>query len=169
MRDTIAHRAALSGVIAALYAALSAVGAVFGLTYGPIQLRFSEALTVLPYLFPEAVPGLFLGCLVANILSPYGLADMVVGALATLLAAALSRRCRSRYLAPLPPVLVNAVAIGALLAWQQTGMAGGFMAAFWYHACSVAVSQALVCYGLGLLLLRQVEKLKFFGKIIKKH
>lgn len=168
MKKTLAYRLAFSGVIGALYAALSIFGSVFGLTYGPIQLRFSEALTVLPFLFPETVGGLFIGCFVANLLSPYGIIDMVVGSFATLLAAYLTSRCRHRLLAPLPPVLVNAVAIGALLAWQQAGTGEAFAAAFWYNACSIAVSQALVCYILGLLLLRWMEKSKIFAQIRKK-
>ena len=169
MNNTLARRLAFSGIIGALYAALSIFGSVFGLTYGPIQLRFAEALTVLPFLFPETVAGLFIGCFVANLLSPYGVIDMVVGSLATLLAAFLTSRCRHRALAPLPPVLINAVLIGALLAWQQTGFGDAFMAAFWYNACSIAVSQALVCYVLGLLLLRWMEKSNIFGKIRKNH
>ena len=169
MKKSLAYRLAFAGVIGALYAALSIFGSVFGLTYGPIQLRFAEALTVLPFLFPETVGGLFVGCFVANLLSPYGVLDMVVGSLATLLAAFLTSCCRHRALAPLPPVLVNAVFIGALLAWQQTGMGEAFMAAFWYNACSIAVSQALVCYILGLLLLRWMEKSKFFVQIRKNR
>ena len=169
MKNTLARRLAFSGIIGALYAALSIFGSVFGLTYGPIQLRFSEALTVLPFLFPETVAGLFIGCFVANLLSPYGVIDMAVGSLATLLAAFLTSRCRHRALAPLPPVLINAVLIGALLAWQQTGFGDAFMAAFWYNACSIAVSQALVCYILGLLLLRWMEKSKIFGQMQKNH
>ncbi len=169
MKNNLARRLAFSGIIGALYAALSIFGSVFGLTYGPIQLRFAEALTVLPFLFPETVAGLFIGCFVANLLSPYGVIDMVVGSLATLLAAFLTSRCHHRAAAPLPPVLINAVLIGALLAWQQTGFGDAFMAAFWYNACSIAVSQALVCYILGLLLLRWMEKSKIFGKIRKNH
>ena len=88
--------------MAALYAVMSYFGNVFGLTYGPIQLRFSEALCVLPFLFPATVPGLFVGCLAANLLSPYGPLDIVVGSLATLIAAVWTSRVRRRWLAPLP-------------------------------------------------------------------
>lgn len=63
---------ALNGVIAAAYAALTLVAAALNLAYGPVQFRFSEALTVLPFLFPGTWPGVFVGCLVANLLSPYG-------------------------------------------------------------------------------------------------
>ena len=77
----------LNGVIAAAYAALTLVASAMNLAYGPVQFRFSEALTVLPFLFPGTWPGLFVGCLVANLLSPYGPIDIVIGSLATLLAA----------------------------------------------------------------------------------
>mgnify|MGYP002571364813 CR=1 FL=1 len=72
------QRLALNGVIAAAYAALTLVASAMNLAYGPVQFRFSEALTVLPFLFPGTWPGLFVGCLVANLLSPYGPIDMKV-------------------------------------------------------------------------------------------
>ena len=109
-----------------------------------------------------------MGCLIANLLSPYGLLDIVIGSLATLIAAWLTSRCRSRYLAPLPPVVVNAVLVGGLLAFEQTGFSGAFAAAFWYNACSLAVSEAVVCYVLGLLLLKGLEKTKYFRDLQKK-
>lgn len=160
MKTTTVRRLARGGMIAAAYAVTAIFGSVFGISYGPIQFRFSEALCLLPYLFPEAVGGLFVGCLIANICSPYGLLDILVGSLATLLAAYLTARCRSRYLAALPPVAVNAVVVGALLAFEQTGFGGAFMAAFWYNACSLAVSQAVVCFVLGLGLLKALEKVQ---------
>lgn len=158
MKKDAVRRLTRAGMIAAAYAVMAIFGSVFGITYGPIQFRFSEALCLLPFLFPEAVGGLFVGCLIANIFSPYGLLDIVVGSLATLIAAWLTSRCRNRYLAALPPVAVNAVLVGALLAFEQTGLSDAFAAAFWYNACSLAVSQAVVCYVLGLLLLKALEK-----------
>lgn len=158
MKKDMTLRLARSGMIGAAYAVMAIFGSVFGITYGPIQFRFSEALCLLPFLFPEAVGGLFVGCLIANIFSPYGLLDIVVGSLATLLAAWLTSRCRSRYLAALPPVVVNAVLVGGLLTFEQTGFTAAFMPAFWYNSCSLAVSEAVVCYGLGLLLLKALEK-----------
>ena len=91
-----------------------------------------------------------------------------MGSLATLIAAWLTSRCRSRYLAPLPPVIVNMVLVGGLLAFEQTGFTRAFMAAFWYNACSLAVSEAVVCYVLGLLLLKALEKTKYFKELQKK-
>ena len=157
-----------AAIVGAAYAVLSIFGSIFGITYGPIQCRFSEALCVLPFLLPETAWGLGVGCLIANLFSPYGLLDIIIGSLATLIAAWLTSRCRSRYLAPLPPVIVNMVLVGGLLAFEQTGFTRAFMAAFWYNACSLAVSEAVVCYVLGLLLLKALGKTKYFKELQKK-
>ena len=95
----------LAALTAAAYAVLSYFGSIFGITYGPIQCRFSEALCVLPFFLPETAWGLGVGCLIANLLSPYGVLDIVVGSAATLLAALLTARCQKKWLAPLPPVI----------------------------------------------------------------
>ena len=144
-------------VIAALYVALSLLANALNLAYGPVQFRFSEALTVLPFLFPESVWGLTIGCLLTNVISPYGMLDLVVGTLATFLAAFLTARCRSRFLAPLPPVLCNAVLVGALIAWMETNGGMGFAAAFAYNALTVGAGELVVCYALGLPLLKVLE------------
>ena len=96
-----------AAAVGAAYAVLSLFSSVFSLTFGVVQCRFSEALCVLPFFFPETVWGLFAGCLITNILSPYGLLDLIVGSLATLIAALLTARCRKKWLAPLPPVVLN--------------------------------------------------------------
>ena len=93
-----------SAVIAALYAALTF--AVASIAYTPIQFRVSEALTILPLFFPEAIPGLTIGCFLANI--PSGPWDMFIGAGATLIAAILTRLSRKIWTGVIPPVLANA-------------------------------------------------------------
>ena len=114
----------LAAVLAAVYAALTMLLPIP--QYGPVQFRLAEALTVLPFVCPAAAPGLFIGCLLANLLSPYGLLDMVVGSGATLLACLLTMRMPSRYLAPLPPVLCNAILVGATIAYAEVGFGAGF-------------------------------------------
>ena len=146
-----------AALIAAVYVALTYLAGVMNLAYGTVQFRFSEALTVLPFLLPEAVPGLFIGCVVSNLLSPYGALDLVVGSLATLLAALWTSKCRNRYIAPLPPVVCNAVLVGAMLAWYEAGSSAGFAPAVAYNALTVGVGEAAVCYALGLPLLRVLE------------
>ena len=146
-----------AAVIAAIYTALTYVAGMMNLAYGHVQFRFSEALTVLPFLLPEAVPGLFIGCVVSNLLSPYGALDLVVGSLATLLAAFWTSKCRNRYIAPLPPVVCNAALVGAMIAWYETDFGAGFAPAFAYNALTVGAGEAAVCYLLGLPLLRVLE------------
>ena len=152
------HQLATAGVIAALCAVLAYFASIFGIAYGPIQCRFSEALCVLPFLFPAATPGLFVGCLVANLLSPYGALDIIFGSLATLLAAVWTQHTHHKWLAPLPPVLCNAVIVGAVISFQETGFTGAFAGAFAYNAVTVGVGEAIACYVLGGVLLTVLPK-----------
>lgn len=149
---------ALAGVIAALYAVLSYFSGIFGIAYGPIQCRFSEALCVLPFFFPAATPGLFLGCLVANLLSPFGALDIVFGSLATLLAALWTQRVHHRWLAPLPPVICNALIVGAVLTVQQVP-GELFLGTFAYNALTVGLGEAIACFLLGGLLLQLLPRI----------
>lgn len=90
-----------AAVIAAVYAILTVV--LSPISYGPIQFRLSEALTILPAFTPAAVPGLFIGCLIANLMSPVGLVDIICGSAATLIAAFISYKLRKRPLLVLAP------------------------------------------------------------------
>ena len=148
---------ATAGIIAAIYTVMSLLSSVFGIAYGPIQCRFSEALTVLPFFLPEAVPGLFIGCIVTNLMSTVGPLDLLLGSLATLLAALWTARVRNRWLAPLPPVLCNAVIIGAMIAWYEVGFTEAFWGMFAFNALTVGIGQILACYGLGLLLMKALS------------
>ena len=149
-----------AAIVGAAYAVLSIFGSVFGITYGPIQCRFSEALCVLPFLMPETAWGLGVGCLIANLLSPYGILDIVVGSAATLLAALLTARCKKMWLAPLPPVLTNTVLIGLVLAYEQAGTSAAFWPTYAFNALTVGAGEFVACYGLGMLLLWRWEKSK---------
>lgn len=143
------RRLAIGGLIAALYAVLTVTLAPF--SYGPVQFRVSEGLTLLPFFLPEAVPGLFLGCVIANFFGGYGMVDMAVGSAATLLAAFLSRRMPTLFLAALPPVLVNMVMIGAMLHFL---VGVPFLATSFY----VALGEAGACFLAGLPLMRALER-----------
>lgn len=148
-----------AALIAALYVALSMLSSVFGLTFGPIQCRFSEALTVLPFLLPEAVPGLFVGCLLTNLMSTVGPLDLIVGSAATLLAALWTTRMPHRWLAPLPSILCNAVLVGAMIAWYEVGFGPGFPALYAWNAFTVGLGEAIACYVPGLLLLNVLPRI----------
>ena len=108
---------AYAGLIAALYVALTYASAAFGLASGAVQLRLSEILTVLPYFTPAAVPGLFVGCLLANVLTGCAVWDVVFGSLATLVGALVTRalRKKSRFLAPVGPIAANTLIVPLVL------------------------------------------------------
>ncbi len=167
MRKFTVRDLTLAAMVAALYAVMSYFGDIFGLTFGPVQFRFAEALTVLPFLFPATIPGLFVGCLITNLLSPFGPLDVVVGSLASLLAALWTARMPHRWLAPLPPILCNGVMVGFTIGWAE---AGGFTAALptaWlYNGIGVAVGELGACYVLGMLLLNVMSRSPYFREQI---
>ncbi|MGN1022582.1 MAG: QueT transporter family protein [Lachnospiraceae bacterium] len=106
------------GLIAALYVVLTMVAAGFDLASGAIQVRISEALCVLPFFTPAAVPGLFAGCLVANLVTGAALPDIIFGSLATLLGALGTRALRKhKFLCTLPPVISNAIIVPLILTY----------------------------------------------------
>jgi len=152
-----------AAVIAGLYAALTL--ALWFISFGPVQFRVSEALCVLPYFMPEAVPGLFVGCVISNIFTPNIPAlDLVFGSAATLLAALLTYRIRIKWLAPLPPVLINAVVVGWLIAVSASRADGAaFWPAFGAGILTVGLGEAAVCYILGLPLLLLLERAGVFN------
>ena len=168
MRKFSVRDLTLAALVAALYAVMGYFGDVLSLTFGPVQLRFAEALTVLPVLFPAAAPGLALGCLITNLLSPYGPVDVIFGTLATAIAAWLTVRMPRWYLAALPPILVNAVILPPMWAWAEVGAVNS---AFWlacgWNAVTFVVGEALVCYGLGTLLLRALPRIGYLRPIAR--
>ena len=142
------------GLIAALYAVATYFSAALGLAYGGIQFRFSEALTVLPVFNPAAIPGLIIGCFIGNLGSPFGMVDLLLGTVATALAAVCSYYTRKITFKGLPfvsmffPVLFNAVIVGAEVAWF---LPEGFSAiGFIISAAEVAAGELVICYGLGI-------------------
>ena len=146
---------AKAGLLAALYAVLTVFMPVP--QYGGIQFRVAEAMTVLPFLFPEAIFGLTVGCFIANLFSPF-LLDCVVGTAATFLAALWASRVKNPLWAPMPPVVCNAVIIGAEIAWFSAQDGENFLRAWLFNGFTVGFGELLACYVLGLLLLRALRK-----------
>ncbi len=153
---------AFAGIIAALYAVLTISLAT--ISYGVYQIRVAEALTILPFVYPIAMIGLFVGCLVANIFGGNGLPDIIFGSLFTLLAGYLTylaSKIRSRkislIMAPFPPVVINAFGVAIYLS-LITDMSYLFVVQM------VGVGQIVACYGLGLPLLYYLisKKNRFF-------
>lgn len=149
---------ATAGIIAAIYAVLTLFLPIP--QYGGVQFRVAEAMTVLPFIMPEAVPGLVVGCFIANLLGSPMIVDCIFGTAATLLAALMTSHVKNRYLAPLPPVLCNALIVGAEIALFFPTEGTAFWAAYAWNAFTVGLGEALVCFLLGLPLLRGVENAK---------
>ena len=167
MRKFSTRELTLSAMVAALYFVLCYFGNIFQLTFGPVQVRLGEALTVLPFLFPSTAPGLTVGCLLTNVLSPYGPIDMIVGTLATALAAFLTARMPRWYLAGLPPIVMNALLLPPMWAWAETGALNeAFWAAYGLNLWTFVVGEALACYVLGTVLLRLLPRIRFFYHLI---
>lgn len=145
---------AQGGMVAALYVALTLVSSAMGLASGQIQLRLSEALTILPCFFPAAVPGLFVGCLLANLLTGCVLWDVAVGSLATLLGALGTRLLRkSRWLAVLPPIVSNILLVPPVLVWAY-----GVEESIPLLMLTVGLGEVLSCGVLGELMYSALDK-----------
>ncbi|MFA5561999.1 MAG: QueT transporter family protein [Eubacteriales bacterium] len=147
-----------AAAVAALYVALTYLSFLLGLANGAVQLRLSEALCVLPFLTPAAVPGLFVGCLLANLLTGCAPWDILLGSLATLAGAAGCRALRhqSPYLAALPTIAANTAVIPPVLQWVY-GVEGALPLLF----LTVGAGEVLSCGVLGTLLLLTLRKKRF--------
>ncbi len=157
-----------SAFIAATYAALTFFGNIFGISYGPIQIRFSEALTVLPVFTPAAIMGLTIGCFISNIAS-FNILDMIFGTLATLIAALLTYSLRKVTIKKLPvlsmlmPVIINALVIGLEIYFffLPKGSSGwALLSSF----LTVGIGELIVCIGLGIPFFLLCKKYKFFKR-----
>ena len=148
-----------AALIAALYVVLTYLANLLGLANGAVQIRFSEALTILPLFTSAAVPGLTVGCLLANLLTGCAFWDVLFGTMATLLGALGTRYLskKSKWLAPLYPILANTLIIPFVLAYVY-----GASDAMWYLFLTVAVGEILSCGALGILVANALEKNKLF-------
>ena len=151
-------RAALIG---AMYVALTYLSSLFGLSSGVIQVRISEALLVLPAFLPEAVPGLFIGCLISNILTGCMPWDIVFGSIATLIGAVFTYYCgkikspKAKYLAPLGPIVSNTLIVPPILTYVY-----GVKEAYILICLGVCVGEIISAGILGMLLYFGIERHK---------
>lgn len=157
-----------AAVIAALYVVLTQLAASLGLASAAIQVRFSEALTILPVFTPAAIPGLFAGCILANLLTGSVPLDVLFGSVATLLGAlgtwSISHPLRQspstfelklwqKWLSPLPPIVANTLIVPFILAYVYQ-----FEGSIPYFMLTVGVGEVISCGVLGLLLLKVLER-----------
>lgn len=142
-----------AAMIAALYVVLTFIANALGLANYAVQLRFSEALTILPYFTPAAIPGLFIGCIISNLLTGCAVLDIVFGSIATLLGALATYRLRRcRWLAPLPPITANALIIPFVLKYAYG------IVPVWFSFLTVTAGEIISCGVLGMLLLFALER-----------
>lgn len=143
-----------SALIAAIYVVLTIM--LPALSYGPVQFRLSEILTLLPIFMIEAIPGLAIGCFVANMLSAYGVYDMIFGTMATLIAAILTYLLRKKILlAGIPPVLINALIIPLIFIMSASEAAA---AGYLFNVLTIFISQAIIIYALGIPLTLGIKR-----------
>lgn len=149
-----------AALIAALYVVLTILFQPF--SFGEIQVRIAEALTILPVFTPAAIPGLFIGCLLGNILGGSILPDIIFGSLATLIGAIFTYLLRNkhRYLAPLPPIISNALIVPLILRFAY-----GINLPFYFMMLTVGIGEVLSCGVLGMILNTALWKYRY--KIFK--
>ena len=151
-----------AAMIAALYVVLTFLANALGLASQAIQVRFSEALTILPYFTPAAIPGLFIGCLLSNMMTGCTLPDIIFGALATLIGAILTRKLkRHKWLAPIPPIVANAVIVPFVLLYAYG------VRPLWLSFITVTIGEIISCGILGMLLLFALQK--YAGRLFTQN
>ena len=145
-----------AAAIAAIYTVLTVIAAGFGLANGAVQVRFSEALTVMPFFTPAAVPGLAVGCLISNIVTGCALPDIIFGTLATLLGALGSHALRrNRFLVSLPPILANTIIIPFVLSYAYH-IPGGIP----YFMLTVGAGEVISCLLFGQILITALSPIR---------
>lgn len=148
----------MASVIATLYVVLTLLSRVFGLDSGVIQMRFSEALCIIPVFTPAAIPGLFIGCFLSNLLLGNLIWDVVFGSIATLLGAIGTRFLRKNpYLAIIPPILSNTLIIPFVLSYVYH-----FKEGIPYFMLTVGIGEIMSCGVLGLILFNAVKRIRIF-------
>ena len=142
-----------AAMIAALYVVLTVFNNAFNLASGAIQIRISEALTILPYFTPAAIPGVFVGCLISNIVTGCMPMDVVFGSLATLIGAVGTYLLRNyKFAAPIPPILANMAIIPFVLMYVYN-----VPDAYWFLVLTIGIGEVISCGVLGMLLLFAIE------------
>lgn len=138
-----------AAMIAAIYVVLTMLANALGLASYAIQIRFSEALTILPYFTFAAVPGVMIGCLIANILTGGALLDIIFGTFASLLGAlgTYYLRKKSKWLAPVPPIVANAIIVPPVLYFAYG------ITPVWFSFITVSIGEIICCGIMGMALL----------------
>ena len=152
-----------AAAIAAVYVVLTTVFAAF--SFGEVQVRISEALTILPVFTPAAIPGLFVGCIISNFLGGAILMDVIFGSIATLIGAVFTYKLRnsSKWLAPVPPIVANALIVPFTLYYGY-----GVNLPIPFMILTVGIGEVISCGVLGMILYGALSKYRhvIFGTTI---
>ena len=154
-----------AALVAAMYFVLTWLSNFAGLASGAVQLRLSEALCILPYFMPSAVPGLFIGCIISNITMGSVIFDTMFGSLATLIGAYIASKIKNKWLVPLPTVVANTVIVPFVVLFCYTEVRS--VSAYLLALCGVFAGEVVSAYVLGLILLYAMNNKK--GLFNKKH
>lgn len=147
-----------SAIIAALYVVLTLAAQLLGLASGTIQVRFSEALTILPVFTSAAIPGLAIGCLISNIISGGVIWDIIFGTFATLIGAVGTYMLRKhKWAAPIPPIIANTVIVPFVLIYAY-----GATEALPFLMLTVGIGEIISAGVLGTVLLKAFDKNNIF-------
>ena len=148
-----------ASLVGAMYFVLTWIANLCGLASGAVQLRLSEALCVLPYFMPAATPGLFVGCLLANLSMGSVIWDTLLGSLATLIGAFIASKIKNKWLVPLPTVIANTVIVPFVILFFYTP---GVKSVGVYAVITAGVfaGEVLSAYILGMVLLLALDKHK---------
>ena len=172
-QSKLVRRICFIGVVSALYSVTTIVLAPLG--FGAIQIRVSEALTLLALLCPEAIIAVSIGCAISNFVGALmgvniiGFMDVLFGTIATLIAAILTYKCRNIRYKKLPllsafwPVLLNGIIIGAQLAWVLAPQA--FWQTYAIVTIEIMIGETIACYGIGIPLVLRLEKMEVMKRI----
>ena len=160
MKNSKAVYVATAASVAALYVVLTFISSLFGLSSGVIQIRISEALTILPAFTPAAIPGLFIGCILSNLLTGGLILDVVFGSIATLIGAVGTYLLRKKkWLVSLPPIISNILIVPLILRYVY-----GAPDAYLFMVGTVGAGEIISCGILGMILYFAVDKYKSFKK-----
>jgi uncharacterized membrane protein len=162
MRNTKVLFITQAAIIAAIYVVLTVFIAAFNLASGSIQIRISEALCILPYFTPAAIPGLWIGCLIANLVTGAAIFDIVFGSLATLIGAVFTYLLRHhKFLCTLPPVIANALIIPPVLIFAYhipDVIVGGVNITWIFNVVTVGLGEVISVCVLGTILLNVLNR-----------
>ncbi len=149
MKNNYAKFIIKAGLIAGMY--VVATNLLAPISFSGNQVRISESLFILVYFTKSAIPGLFAGCFIANLASPFGIIDVIVGSSATLLACIFSSKIKNKFLLPIPNILINGIFVGYILYIMAD-------LPFLIGMSSVMIGQAISLYLIGIPLIYFIEK-----------